>query len=148
ALHAVSLGIERGAVHGLVGENGAGKSTLMRILSRLQRPTAGRILVDGQPVPVATPAEASRLGTVVIHQELNLTDELSVAANIYRGREKRRFGLIDTAAMNADARAVLASVGASNISPTARVGSLSIAQQQMVEIAKAVSQQARLLIMD
>jgi ribose transport system ATP-binding protein len=148
ALADVSLQFARGEVHGLVGENGAGKSTLMRILSGLQQPTRGRILLDGREVSIDSPATASRLGIVMIHQELNLVDELSVAANIYLGREKRRFGLIDRRTMNDDARRVLASVGAENIPPNARVASLPIAQQQMVEIAKAVSQDARLLIMD
>ncbi|CAN5439825.1 sugar ABC transporter ATP-binding protein [soil metagenome] len=147
ALDSVSLSLSRGEVHGLIGENGAGKSTLMKILSGLQRPTSGQIVVDGQPVQLQHPIDAQKLGIVMIHQELNLVDELSVADNIFLGREPGRFGWVDGRLMRTAASELLTSLD-SPLSPRAKVRSLSIAQQQMVEIAKAVSQKARVLIMD
>jgi ribose transport system ATP-binding protein len=147
ALHEVSLSLRRGEVHGLVGENGAGKSTLMRVLSGIEAPTTGRVLVDGEAVVLRGAAEAQRLGVAMIHQELNLVAELSVAENIFLGREPVRFGLIDRRRMIAEARAHLEAIG-SIVDPRRPVGELSIAQQQMVEIAKAVAQDARVLIMD
>lgn len=147
ALHRVSLALRAGEVHGLVGENGAGKSTLMRILSGLQIPTSGDLLIDGQPVEIRSPADALKHGIAMIHQELNLVDELSVADNIFLGREWTRMGFVDRRRTVEAAREVLQSFGCT-IDPKARTGSLSIAQQQLVEIAKALSQNARLLIMD
>ncbi len=147
ALDGVDLEVRRGEVHALVGENGAGKATLMKILSGIEQPTAGRLLLDGQPVTLRHPLDAQRLGIAMIHQELNLVDELTVAENIYLGRERRRGPLLAAGAMRRAAAEALAAIGA-EVAPTRRVGSLSIAQQQMVEIAKAVSWDARLIIMD
>lgn len=147
ALRGVSLRLRAGEVHGLVGENGAGKSTLMRILSGLEQPTGGGLRIDGEPVTLHGPADAQGRGVAMIHQELNLVDELSVAENLFLGREWTRFGLLDRGRMIAEARRRLEAIG-STVDPAARVKDLSIAQQQMVEIAKAVGQDARLLIMD
>ncbi|HEY3395632.1 MAG TPA: sugar ABC transporter ATP-binding protein [Lacipirellulaceae bacterium] len=147
ALTEVSLVLERGEVLAVVGENGAGKSTLMRIVAGVETPTAGEILVEGQPVQFTSVAQALKQGISLIHQELNLADNLSVAANIYLGREPRRAGLIDQRTIDRDSRKYLAMVGL-DIPPQTIVGTLAIAKQQLVEIAKALSTNARLLIMD
>lgn len=147
ALDDVSLAFESGMVHGLIGENGAGKSTLMNVLSGLIRPTAGRVLIDGRAIDFHSARDAQNAGIAMIHQELNLVPELSVADNIFLGRESRRMGLLDRRGMAEQAAAHLASVG-SSVDPRALVGGLSIAQRQMVEIAKALSQQAKVIIMD
>lgn len=149
ALDDVSLAFRRAEVHGIIGENGAGKSTLMKVMAGLQRPTRGRLLVDGQVVTPKSAADAEKLGVAMIHQELNLVDELTVAENLLLGREPRNaIGLINRTRLNADARKWLDSVGGQGLDPTRRLGGLSIAQQQTVEIAKAVSQEARVIIMD
>lgn len=147
ALADVSLSLVAGQVHCIIGENGAGKSTLMKILSGVERPDGGTIVYRGQAVAFKSPAEAQRAGVAMIHQELNLVDELSVAANIFLGRERRKFGLVDTRWMNARAGELLESLNCP-IDPSLRVRELSIAQKQMVEIAKAVSIDASVLIMD
>ena len=147
ALDDVSLTLGRGEVLAVVGENGAGKSTLMRIIAGVETPTSGEILVDGQPVEFTSIAQALRLGISLIHQELNLADNLSIAANIFLGREPRRFGLIDHAAIDRDSRKWLEMVGL-EVNPQAIVSTLSIGKQQLVEIAKALSTNARILIMD
>ncbi len=147
ALHRVDLRISAGQVLALIGENGAGKSTLMKILAGIQRPDEGEILVEGHPVEIDSPRRASALGIALIHQELNLCDNLSVGANIFLGREKRRYGWIDRRACDEGARAALAQIGL-DIDPSTPLAQLSIAHQQMVEIAKALSTQARILVMD
>ncbi len=147
ALDGVSLALRRGEVHGLIGENGAGKSTLMRILSGLQKPTSGQVIVDDQPVHLNRPIDAQKLGIAMIHQELNLVDELSVADNIFLGREVSRLGWVNARTMREQSRQWLAGLDCP-IDPGVKVRTLSIAQQQMVEIAKAISQNARVLIMD
>jgi ribose transport system ATP-binding protein len=147
ALTDVSLVLERGEVLAVVGENGAGKSTLMRIVAGVETPTAGELLVDGQPVQFTSVAQALKLGISLIHQELNLADNLSIAANIFLGREPRRSGLIDQRTMDRESRKYLDMVGL-DIPPQTIVGTLPIAKQQLVEIAKALSTNARLLIMD
>ena len=148
ALAGVSLSFNAGEVHAIIGENGAGKSTLMRVLAGLQRPTAGRLLIDGQAAVLRGPADAAARGVAMIHQELNLVDELSVAENLFLGREPMtRLQLLDRRAMNAQAARLLASVG-SDADPRRPVRRLSIAQQQLVEIAKSLGQEARVLIMD
>jgi ribose transport system ATP-binding protein len=149
ALDDVTLELRAGEVHGIVGENGAGKSTLMKILSGVEQPSAGRIFVADQSVELKHPIDAQRLGIVMIHQELNLVDELSIADNIALGRERRKLGLfVDRAAAERQARQLLESLDCRHLHPRARVRSLSIANQQMVEIAKALSYNARVLIMD
>ncbi|GAA4439048.1 sugar ABC transporter ATP-binding protein [Bremerella cremea] len=147
ALSEVSLQVGVGESIAVIGENGAGKSTLMKILAGIQQPDRGTIRIDGKPVEVRSVTDAQRLGIALIHQELNLCDNLSVGANIYLGREPRKFGWIDQAAVNANSRKYLQQVGL-DIDPRKPLAELSIGQQQLVEIAKALSCNARLLIMD
>src|SRR4051812_8994266 len=147
ALDDVSLSIEQGEVLAIVGENGAGKSTLMRIIAGVERPTTGEILVDGQTVQFTSIRQALKLGISLIHQELNLADNLSVAANIFLGREPRNLGFIDRRAIDGESRKYLAMVGL-DVDPQTIVSTLSIGKQQLVEIAKALSTNARILIMD
>ena len=147
ALKGVSLTLRKGEVLAVIGENGAGKSTLMKILAGVQRPDAGEILIEGKSARIDSVQEALSQGIALIHQELNLADNLNVAANIFLGREKLRFGLIDKARHREEARPLLEAVGL-NVDPAALVSTLSIGQQQLVEIAKALSVNARILIMD
>ena len=147
ALKGVSLTVARGEVLAVIGENGAGKSTLMKILAGVQRPDSGEVLIEGRAVEIRTVHEALAQGIALIHQELNLADNLDVAANIFLGREQRRFGLIDKARQHRKAREFLQAVGL-DVDPAALVGTLTIGHQQLVEIAKALSVNARVLIMD
>ncbi len=147
ALHRVDLSIERGEVLALIGENGAGKSTLMKILAGIQSPDAGEIRIEGTPVHIDSPRRAGELGIALIHQELNLCDNLSVAANISLGREAQRRGFMQLRTIERDARDALAQIGLA-VDPSTPLSQLSIAQQQMVEIAKALSTQARIIVMD
>jgi ribose transport system ATP-binding protein len=150
ALDAVSMQIDRGEVLGLVGENGAGKSTLMKILGGIHQPDAGAILIDGKPVSITDVAHANALRIGLIHQELNVLGNLDVASNIFLGREPLWAGplrLIDRKKLRAAALPFMRKLGL-KIAPTALMRDLSLAQQQMVEIARALSQDARLLIMD
>jgi ribose transport system ATP-binding protein len=134
-------------VHALCGENGAGKSTLMKILSGVYQPDAGEIVYQGASVRFRSSVEAEAAGIAIIHQELNLVPHLSVAENIFLAREPRRWGMVDATRMRRDANALLARLQL-DIEPGVLVKSLSLAQQQMVEIAKALSLNARVLIMD
>jgi ribose transport system ATP-binding protein len=137
-----------GEVHALVGENGAGKSTLMKILAGVYRRDSGTILIKGSPVNITSTGAAQRIGISMIHQELNLAPHLTVAQNIYLGQEPRRFGfLLDDSALN-DRAAELFETLHLNLDPRKRVSALAVAQQQMVEIAKALSFNADILIMD
>ena len=147
ALKGVSLTVGRGEVVAVIGENGAGKSTLMKILAGVQTADTGEIRIDGVPVLLRSVEEALGLGIALIHQELNLAQNLDVAANVFLGREPRRWGLIDTARLHREAGQFLQAVGL-EVAPDTRVGSLAIGQQQLVEIAKALSTRARVLIMD
>ncbi|WP_437786753.1 sugar ABC transporter ATP-binding protein [Sorangium sp. So ce1097] len=147
ALRGVHLSLGRGEVLGIVGENGAGKSTLMKILAGVESPDAGEIVLDGRPVVLGSVREALSRGVALIHQELNLADNLDIAANIFLGREPRRGGFIDEGRMEREARALMARVGLGG-SPRALVGGLSLGQRHLVEIAKALSASARVLIMD
>ncbi|MCC6906964.1 MAG: sugar ABC transporter ATP-binding protein [Phycisphaerales bacterium] len=147
AVNDLSLTINRGEAHGVIGENGAGKSTLMKMLSGLERPTAGSITFEGRPLELRSAADAMKRGIAMIHQELNLIGELSVADNIFLGRERTTLGLVDRGSAETAALKLLNQLG-SNVSPRTRVNRLSIADQQLVEIAKALSCEARLLIMD
>ena len=148
ALKNVQFELEAGEVHALMGENGAGKSTLMKILAGIYQRDAGDLLVDGSSVSLDSPRDAQDQGIGIIHQELSLMNDLSVAQNIFIGREPRkRFGRLDDAALNANAAEIFASMNL-NLDPKANVGGLTIAKQQMVEIAKALSYRSRVLIMD
>jgi ribose transport system ATP-binding protein len=147
ALDDVSVSLDRGEVLAVVGENGAGKSTLMRIVAGVETPTSGQILIDGRPIQFSNIAQALNLGISLIHQELNLADNLSIGANIFLGREPLRRGLIDRAAIDRESRKYLEMVGL-DVDPQVIVSTLSIGKQQLVEIAKALSTNARILIMD
>jgi len=148
ALTDVSLDVRLGEVHALMGENGAGKSTLMKILSGAYVPDEGsEILIDGRKVTISGPLSAKRLGVAIIYQELALAPNLSVAENIYLGSELRRAGLIDREAMVAGVEDVLRRLGA-GFTARDRVATLSIAERQLVEIARAVHARSRVLIMD
>jgi ribose transport system ATP-binding protein len=149
ALDNVSLKVRRGEVVALCGENGAGKSTLMKILGGVYVPDSGEIFVDGKPVSLNNVTDAMKLGIAFIHQELNVLDNLDVAANVFLGREPllRPFYLINSKKIYADTEPYLKRLGL-NISSRTRLDQLSIAQQQMVEIAKALSLNARIIIMD
>ncbi len=148
ALKSVGFDLRPGEVHALMGENGAGKSTLMKILSGVYHPDSGRILIDGQEVTLPAPRAAQALGIGIIHQELALMRDLTVAQNIWIGREPRlSFGRLDEGKLNRDAQAIFESMNI-RIDPRTVVGSLTIARQQMVEIAKALSHRSRVLIMD
>jgi ribose transport system ATP-binding protein len=147
ALKKVSLTLGRGEVLAVVGENGAGKSTLMKIIAGVQSPDDGELFVDGQPVKFSSVAQALKMGISLIHQELNLADNLSIGANIFLGREPKRFGLIDKTRINSESTKYLAMVGL-DMPPQTIVSTLTIGKQQLVEIAKALSTNARLIIMD
>ncbi|WP_314175390.1 sugar ABC transporter ATP-binding protein [Streptomyces winkii] len=147
ALDGVDFDLHEGEVHVLLGENGAGKSTLIKILSGVHRADSGRVLRDGRPVRIHDAGDAERLGVATMHQEFNLVPQLSVAENIFLGRQPRRFGLLDRGRMEADAAEVLGRVGV-DIAPETPVRELGVARSQMVEIAKALSLRARVLIMD
>lgn len=148
ALDNVSFDLERGEVHALMGENGAGKSTLMKILAGNLARDSGRIFIDGRKVEIHTPSDASRLGIAIIHQELNTVPHMTVAENLALGQEPRtRFGVLDRRRMLADARDKLARIHA-DIDPARELGALSVGMQQMVEIARAVSENARVLVLD
>src|SRR3954449_11632805 len=147
ALDNVSLTLSHGEVLAVVGENGAGKSTLMRIVAGVIPPTSGTIAIDGASAELKSVAQALQQGISLIHQELNLAANLSVAANIFLGREPLRFGMIDQARIDRESRKYLDLVGL-RVAPQTIVSSLPIGKQQLVEIAKALSTHARILIMD
>jgi len=146
-LHGVSFSLEPGKVYGLLGENGAGKSTLMKILSGYEQPSEGRLLIDGAPRAFAGSREAEAAGIVLIHQEFNLADDLTIAGNIFLGHERRKSWLLDEEAMRRETEAALAQVGLAR-TPDTPVRRLIVAEKQLVEIAKALSRKTRLLIMD
>ncbi|MDE4275922.1 sugar ABC transporter ATP-binding protein [Phaeobacter gallaeciensis] len=148
ALDGVSLSILPGEVHALMGENGAGKSTLMKVLGGIHQPDEGQIIVGEKPVVMSGPLDAKAKGIVFIHQELSLADELSVAENIYLGElPRKRFGLVDWAELEAKTSAILGRLKVGFTAKT-RVGDLSIANQQMVEIARALTVDAKAVIFD
>ena len=150
ALADVDVTVRRGEIHSIVGQNGAGKSTLMHILAGIQRADAGRITLDGKPVDIAGPAQALALalGIVTVYQELTLLPNLTVAENVLLGRKPRRGLWLDRAAMRERTRIILDSVGAGEIPDDIVVGALPLAQRQLVEIARALSSDPRLLILD
>jgi ribose transport system ATP-binding protein len=148
ALDGVDLTVAAGQVHCVVGQNGAGKSTLIKCIAGLVTPTAGEILVDGDPLPPGDPAASLHRGVATIYQELDLVDDLPVADNLFLGHELRRGPLLDRKAARRRAAELLDRLGHPGISPTALVGSLSPASKQTVSIARALTRDARLLIMD
>jgi ribose transport system ATP-binding protein len=149
ALAEVDFDVHRGEIVALVGENGAGKSTLMKVLAGIYRADAGTIRIDGVPARIETPSDAADLGIAVIHQVLELVDTLDVAGNIFLGREVRRgpLRLLDRRQMERDAEQQLARIGLP-VSPRTLLGRLSQAHRQLVAIARALSMQARLLVLD
>ncbi|MDQ3542070.1 MAG: sugar ABC transporter ATP-binding protein [Chloroflexota bacterium] len=147
ALSGASLTVGRGEVHALVGQNGAGKSTLMKILSGAYRRDSGEIVFDGQPVDFRTPQQAQAGGVNTIYQEINLVPYRSIAENIFMGREPRRFGFIDWPQMNREAARILDRMGI-GVAVNQPLMNLNVATQQMVAIARAVSFESKLVIMD
>ena len=147
ALDGVSLTVDAGRVVALLGENGAGKSTLINVLSGVFAHYEGEIFIDGEPVHINTPAQAQALGISTIHQELNLVPDMSVADNIWLGRERNAAGWVRRGQTAAAARELLSRVGL-DISPNRLVRQCRLAEQQLVEVAKAMSLDARILIMD
>src|ERR1700733_1105585 len=150
ALDDVSFDVKPGEVHALLGENGAGKSTLIKIVSGVYRPDQGEIRINGQPVSLANPGEAQHLGIATIYQEFSLYPELTVAENIFTGHMPRTFfgTALDWGKANREARILLDSLEATDLEVTTRVGALSVGNRQRVEIAKALSRKARILILD
>ncbi len=147
ALDDACLTVQAGEIHALVGQNGAGKSTLINILSGMLAPDSGEILLGGAAASLRTTRRAIECGIVTVYQELSLLPNLTIAQNIALGREPRRFGFLDPGRMAATARSALARIGLS-IPPETRVGSLALAERQLVEIAKALSQRPGVLVLD
>jgi len=148
-LNNISIEIRAGEVFGIIGENGAGKSTFIKILSGLYQPTAGKLWFDGKQVDIRSPADAKKIGISLIPQEFNLVADLCVYENIFLGEELvKKNGFLDIKAMVARTQQLLSELDVSTISPYARIQDLSVAQKQMVEIAKAIAFDSRFLIMD
>ncbi|MEO6395242.1 MAG: sugar ABC transporter ATP-binding protein [Devosia sp.] len=149
ALKRAHFELEAGEVHALMGENGAGKSTLMKVLAGVYRRDGGLVKLDGEPVEITSPRQAQERGIAIIHQEMSLMRHLTAAQNIFIGREPKNFGglLLDERALNAQAAAIFAAMHLS-LDPRVLIDNLTIAKQQMVEIAKALSFKSRVLIMD
>ncbi|MET1020003.1 MAG: ATP-binding cassette domain-containing protein, partial [Microterricola sp.] len=147
-LHDVGIELWPGQVHGLVGENGAGKSTFMKILAGVYERDAGTVTFAGEPVTFGHPVQAMKAGLATVFQEFNLLPERSVAQNIYLGREPRKAGFVDQRGMVRATKDLLDQLGIDFIDPSARVRSLTVAEQQIVEIAKALSYDAKVISMD
>ncbi|GGD95412.1 ribose import ATP-binding protein RbsA [Aureimonas endophytica] len=148
ALKDVSFAVEAGSVHAIMGENGAGKSTLMQVIAGAHPPTAGRLVFDGKELQLSGTKDAAREGIAIVFQELMLAPNMTIAENIFLGLEPRRGRVfVDRAALIADARAAMGRLGV-DLDPETRLGDLTIAQQQLVEIAKALVHEPRLLILD
>ncbi|MCA9904657.1 MAG: sugar ABC transporter ATP-binding protein, partial [Anaerolineae bacterium] len=149
ALSDVAFQVHAGEVHALLGENGAGKSTLIKIISGVYRPDEGTIRIDNQPVTFSNPREAQALGVATIYQELSLYPELTVAENIFMGHAPRGpLGIVAWREMGRRSREILESLEITDLDVNRKVGGLSVGQRQRVEIAKALSLNARILIMD
>ncbi|MCD8084403.1 MAG: sugar ABC transporter ATP-binding protein [Clostridiales bacterium] len=146
-LHGVNFILRPGTVHGLMGENGAGKSTLMKVIAGVHAADSGKILMDGKEVEIASPAKAREMGIAMIHQELSSELEMSVAENIFLGREPGKYGMVDYRQLYRQTNELLQKLGI-DLDPKAKMKRLRVADQQMVEIAKAISQDARVVIMD
>ena len=148
ALRDASLAVEAGRIHAILGENGAGKSTLIKIIAGVTAADSGRMMLDEREVTFASPAQASRAGIACVFQELSLIPDLTVADNIFISDPPRRFGLIDRGEQRRKAEAVLARAGAGDIHPMAQVRDLPLSRRQLVEIAKALARNPRILILD
>lgn len=147
ALDDVTINIERGTIHGLVGENGAGKSTLIKVLAGIYQPNKGEIILDGKPCRFNSPIEARRAGISVVHQEIKLAEPLSVAENMFLGNVQMKNGLVDWKGMRRRAREIVEDLGM-DIDINAQVSSLTVAKKQIVEIMHAINNNSRILIMD
>jgi ribose transport system ATP-binding protein len=147
-LHGVSLDLRAGEVHGLVGENGAGKSTLMKIIAGVYQRDGGELEYLGQPVDYTHPIQAMHAGVATVYQEFNLLPERSVAENVFLGREPRKGGFVDNRGMAAATGKLLAELGITFIDPNSAVRTLTVAEQQIVEITKALSFDAKVISMD
>jgi inositol transport system ATP-binding protein len=147
ALDDVSFTLRRGEVHGLLGENGAGKSTLMKILSGAYRPSSGTIVFNGQEIDINSPIQAQQLGIVTIYQEFTLVPSLTIAENIFMGREPGSAGFVSWRVLRQRTCDLMARLNV-HLDPMKRVSSLSVAEQQMVEIARALSMESQIIIMD
>jgi ABC-type sugar transport system ATPase subunit len=147
-LEGVDLDCRAGEVHAVVGENGAGKSNLMKVLAGVHPPDDGEIVIDGEHRSFHHPVQAQAAGVATIYQEFNLLPERTVAENVWVGREPGRLGLVDRGRMEADTQRLLGEIGELSFTPRTRVGTLSVAQQQVVEVVKARSLDARILVMD
>lgn len=145
-LHDVHFDLKRGEVHALLGENGAGKSTLIKILAGIHQPDSGEIRIDGEKVEIQKVTDSQKYGVSVIHQELSLASNMTIADNVYMGRLPGKH-LVDDKALNKNVQEMLDSFGL-DLDPQCKAGSLSVAQQQMVEIVRALSVDARILVMD
>ena len=147
-LHGVDIDLRAGEIHAIVGENGAGKSTLMKTLAGVHPPTEGTIRIDGEEVHFAHPAQAQHAGIGIVYQEFNLLPDRSVAENVFVGREPVKRGIVDRRKMERETAKLLEEVGESSFGPRTPVRWLSVAQQQVVEIIKARSLNARILVLD
>ncbi|HEY8380972.1 MAG TPA: sugar ABC transporter ATP-binding protein [Microvirga sp.] len=144
----IALTLEAGEVHAVIGENGAGKSTLMRVLSGHLPPSRGALFLDGEPVSFSGPVDAERRGIVLVHQEILLAEDLTIAQNLFLGREVTRSGLMDDRSMRERTRVALAELGASHLAPETEVRRLSIADRQLVQITRALLVPHRVVVFD
>ncbi|MGF6643043.1 sugar ABC transporter ATP-binding protein [Paraburkholderia sp. GAS82] len=148
ALDSADLAVRSGRIHAVLGENGAGKSTLLKVMSGVVQPDEGTMHLDGRQVSFASPSEANAAGIVCVYQELSLIPDLSVADNIFASNPPRRFGMIDRRTQRRQAEEALARAGAADINPLAKVRDLPLSRQQMVELAKGLAHEPRILILD
>lgn len=148
ALDSADLAVKSGRIHAVLGENGAGKSTLLKVMSGVVQPDEGTMHLDGRQVSFASPSEANAAGIVCVYQELSLIPDLSVADNIFASNPPRRFGMIDRRTQRRQAEEALARAGAADINPLAKVRDLPLSRQQMVELAKGLAHEPRILILD
>jgi ABC-type sugar transport system ATPase subunit len=149
ALSGITFQVRRGEIHALIGENGAGKSTLIKILAGIHKPDEGQIYIDDAPIVMTDVSVAAAAGISVIHQELSLATNMTVAENIFLGKfPVNRLGIVDDQAMEKAAAALLKTIGMPGISPDTRVSKLSVAQRQMIEICRSLSQKIKILVMD
>lgn len=148
ALKNMSIGIRPGEIHGLIGENGAGKSTLIKVLTGVHSPEEGEIFVDGEKRTFRNPVQSREAGIACVYQELNIVKQLPVTDNVFMGRAVKKGILLDYPRMHREAEEALKSLGHPEIDVRMECGKLGVGQQQMVEIAKAVSLDAKLIIMD